>query len=108
MDNIRDLMTRYNRAQQASLETTSLRKQLVPMLKGAGLTKTKFDFGDRTISYHVYSSYEELTQKLIKKVIADKYPQIDPDQFVKDVYAARAKKSVETLQVVQGKSGEKK
>lgn len=100
MDNVKDLMNRYNKAQLASLEATRLRKQLIPLLKNEGLTKTKFDFGDRVIKYHNYTDHEGITQALIKNVIRQKYPQIDPDQFVKDLYGARSKKRIETIRVV--------
>jgi hypothetical protein len=94
---IKELMTRYNRAQQAGCEATVLRRQLVPLLKNNGLTKTKFDFGDRTISYHTYNDYESITQRLIKAVIREKYPHINADQFVADVYGARKCKHIETV-----------
>jgi hypothetical protein len=104
MENIKELMTRYNKAQQGNQEATSLRKELIPLLKGAGLTKTKFDFGDRSISFHSYSNYEEVTQKLIRRLLIASYPQINPDQFIEDLYAARTKKSVETLRVQSRRS----
>lgn len=94
---VKDLMARYDRAQRAGNEAASLRKQIVPLLKDAGLTKTKFNFGDRVIMYYNYNDYENITQKLVKSVIAQKYPQLNAEQFVADLYAARKCKSIETL-----------
>lgn len=94
---IKELMTRYNSAQQAGCEAAAIRKQLVPLIKRTGLTKTKFDFGNRTIGFHSYNDYESITKKLIQSVIRDKYPQINAEQFSADLYAARKCKPVETL-----------
>jgi hypothetical protein len=99
MERIKELMNRYNAAQRASCDAQAIRKQLVPLLKNTNLTKTKFNFGDRKIGFHSYNDYEGITQKLVKTVIAKKYPQINPEQFVQDLLAARKCKRVETLQV---------
>lgn len=103
LQKIKALMTRFNHAQLASCEATALRRQIVPLLKTAGLTKTKFDFGTRSVSYHTYNDYEAITQRLIKSVIRQKYPQINAEQFVKDLYAARQCKNIETLRVLNKK-----
>lgn len=99
MEKIKELMTLYNKAQLASQEATALRKQLIPLVKSAGLTGTKFDFGDRSISYHNYHNYEDITQKLLKRVLAEKYPRMNAEQFIKDVYDSRIRKDVDTLRV---------
>jgi 23S rRNA maturation-related 3'-5' exoribonuclease YhaM len=103
MENIKGLMTRYNKAQQASQDAAALRKELVHLLKEEGLTKAKFDFGERSVSYHSYNKHEDITQKLIKRMIVDRYPQVNADNFMKDLNAIRTKKLVETLQVEQRK-----
>lgn len=99
LSQIKELMHKYDRIQRASQETASLRKKLIPMLKSAGLSKTKFNFGDRTIGLNTYNSYEEVTQRLIRSVIVDKYPQLDAEQFVTDLYAARKRRSIDTLKI---------
>lgn len=99
IDEIKDLMTKYNRAQQASTEAAAIRKRLVPLVKKAGLTKTKFDFGDRSISYHNYNVYDSITKNLIISVVRNKYPHINAEQLAADIYAARQRKPVETLRV---------
>jgi len=96
---IKELMTRYDQAQRASTEAAKLRKQLVALLKDSELTKTKFNFGDRNISFHRYNDYENVTQRLIRSVIVEKYPNIDANQFIADLYAARKSHPVETLRV---------
>ena len=55
LQKIKELMTRYDQAQRASSEAAKLRRQLVPLLKDLELTKTKFNFGDRNISFHKYN-----------------------------------------------------
>lgn len=99
MTRIKTLMNRYDQLQRSNNEAAALRKQLVQLLKQAELTKTKFNFGDRTISYHYYNNYENITQQLIRSVIKDKYPQINADRFLADVCAARKSKPAETLRV---------
>ena len=99
LQKIKELMTRYDQAQRASSEAAKLRRQLVPLLKDLELTKTKFNFGDRNISFHKYNDYENVTQRLIRSVITEKYPGIDPSQFIADLYAARKSRSIETLRV---------
>lgn len=103
MNEIKELMQQYDRAQRASQSVASIRKRLVLLLKQAGMTKTKFNFGDRNISYHTYGSYEELTQRLIRSVVKEKYPQIDSEQFIADLYAARKRRTVETLKATPKK-----
>lgn len=90
-------MHRYDKAQRATQEATALRKQIVPLLKEADMTKTKFNFGDRTISYHSYGDYEGITQALVRRLIREKYPEIDSEQFIADLWGSRKKKTVETL-----------
>lgn len=97
LQKIKELMTLYDQAQRASSETAKLRKQLVSLLKDAELTKTKFNFGDRNISFHKYNDYEKITQRLIRSVIVEKYPNIDADKFIADLYAARKSRSIDTL-----------
>lgn len=104
MTRIKTLMNRYDQVQRSSAEASTLRKQLVPLLKQAELTKTKFNFGDRTISYHYYNSYENITQQLIRSVISKKYPQINPDKFLDDLRAARKSTPTETLRVQSKKT----
>lgn len=103
MDDIKEKIRRYYEVQQASTEAAALRKQLVPLLKQAELTKTKFDFGDKTVGYDSYYDYESITQKQIRQVLSQ-YPQIDADLFVKQVYDARKKKLVETVKVCKKRS----
>lgn len=99
MDRIKELMTRYDQAQRASCEAAQLRKQLVPLLRSNNLTSTKFDFGDRSIKYHSYNDYENITQQLIRAVLREKYPQVDANRVIADICAARKSKKVETLRV---------
>lgn len=99
VEDIKSMIQQYNKAQQMSLLMAPLRKKLVPLLKENNMTKTKFNFGDRVICYHSRGCYEEITQGLIKKVIREKYPQLNAEQFVTDLYDSRKKKTVETLKV---------
>ena len=103
---IKDTMDKFYNAQKASTEVAQLRRKLVVMLKKSDLTKAKFNFSDRTIQYSSYSSFEDITQKQIRQVINQYYPQISADNFVKQVYEARGKKIVETLKVTNKKSSE--
>jgi 5-methylcytosine-specific restriction endonuclease McrBC GTP-binding regulatory subunit McrB len=99
MEKIKEMIHRYYTVQQASQEAAKLRKQLVPSLKEAGLTNTKFNFGDKNISYHSYNSHEEITQKMVRQFVQNKYPHIDAEQFVVDLWNTRKKKTVETIRV---------
>ena len=99
MENIKELMTSYDKAQRAGSQAAIIRKQVIPLIKKANLTKTKFNFGDRNIFYHSYNDYEGITQRLIKSVIEEKYPHINSKQFISDLYTARKRKQIETLKV---------
>lgn len=99
MENIKQLMHKYDKVQRATQEAPALRKQIVPLLKEAGMTKTKFNFGDRTISYHSYGDYEGITQALVRRLVNEKYPEIDSEQFIADLWGSRKKRTVETLRV---------
>jgi hypothetical protein len=101
IDQIKSLMNKYNQAQQAAREADTLKKQLVPLLKAQNLTDTKFNFTDRSIGYHKYICKEEITQKLIKSVIQQKYPQINPDKFIADLCSARKSRTTETLKATK-------
>ena len=65
------------------------------------LTDTKFNFTDRSIGYHKYICKEEITQKLIKSVIQQKYPQRNPDKFIADLCSARKSRTTETLKATK-------
>lgn len=96
---IKELMAKYDQAHRAGLQAAILRKQLIPLLKNADLTKTKFNFGDRTINFHSYNDYENITQQLIKSVVKEKYPNVNAECLIGDIRAARKYKKIETLRV---------
>ena len=101
MDNVRTKMNKFYQAQKAGSEAAVLRKEIVTMLKDTNLTKSKFDFQDRVIVYDKYTDYEGITQKQIRFVLEQYYPNIPADVFVKQVYDARKKKTIETLKVTK-------
>jgi len=72
IEEIKELMHQYNRAQLAAAEAMTIRRRLIPLLKQHNLTGTKFNFGDRVISYHNYSTPEGLTQKLLTEVLEER------------------------------------
>jgi hypothetical protein len=98
---VKELMTSYNKAHQASQQMESIKKQLVPLLKRTGMVKTKFDFGDHSIGFHSYKSPESINKALIERVIKEKYPQINSKQFIYDLYTARNSKTLETIRVLK-------
>jgi len=94
---IKELMARYHKLQQMRSELEAIRSQLIPLIKQEGLTKTKFDFGNQIIKYSNYNDYGSINKTLIRTVIGEKYPHINAEQFVADLYASRKCKHVETL-----------
>ena len=99
MDRIKELVRRYNQAHKATAELTEIKKELVPLLKRAGLTATKFNFGDRSLSYSKYYAMDGPSQKLIKQYLYERHPNINADVFVTDLYAMRQRKLVETIKI---------
>ena len=99
LTHIKELLYKYDQSQRAGQEATKLKKQLVPLIKSAGLTKTKFNFGDRTIAYSTYSTHDDITQRLMRSVITKKYPQINVEQFITDIYGSRKRRTIDTLKV---------
>lgn len=106
MQRVKNLIHRYNAAQQASAELTAIKKELVPLLKQQGLTATKFQFdnGRRYVEFHSYSKPEEITQTMIKSYVRRNYPNINADAFMTGLRQSRKKRVCETVRAVNAKS----
>lgn len=95
---VKDLVHQYYVAQKNGRKAAQLRKQLIPLLKKAGMTGTRFEFPDTVISYLSYNKPGNITQKLIKDVVLKYYPSINAEQFIKTLLAARVKRTIETVE----------
>jgi len=87
------------RKDAAVKEMEQLKSDLVPMVKHANLTNTKFDYGDKKLKYSLLKEYGGITQKGIKLVLQNHYPSIDPQQFMNQVLATRTYKERETIDI---------
>ena len=97
LQTIKTLMNQYNEAYKASRESDKIKKKLIPLLKSNNLTETKLNFNDRAIYFHTYTRKEEISQKLIKNVLIQKYPNVNPEKFIEDLCNERKKITTETL-----------
>lgn len=100
---LKDLLREFNHAQQESKKIPQLRKRIIALIKHEGLTDTKFNFSDKTISYHTYQRYEDISQKLIREVLTEYYPQIDNKTVAQLISQRRKKKVTETIRITDRK-----
>lgn len=97
---IKDLMSRFYRAQAAAKDVTKLRKELVGLLKTHQMTDARFNFADCHIQYASKSERSGITQAHIRAFLREQYPDIDSTSFVKELYAAQPYRTSETLAVI--------
>jgi len=103
MEELKQLVKRYNEAYEASRMLPVLKARILPMLKAQQMQKVKFNFGDHVIAFHKYTDHDGLSQKLVKETLMKHYPQINREEFMSKLLAMRKEKQVETLQVIQKK-----
>lgn len=98
---VKDLVRRYNAAHEAYSELNNIKEQLLPLLIRHSLTKTKFSFGDRTLSYNKYNAYNGINKGCLREYLHNRHPTIDAEKFIEELYASRKQHSVETIQVIK-------
>ena len=104
VDSIKPLVQRFYDTYRMSSELPALRKTLTAALREAGLTTTKFRFGEHVVKYTRSTDYGGLNKALLRSYIKDHYPQIEPEAFIEGLYAARPQKVTESVSVVKGAS----
>ena len=81
-------------------ELDLLKSEAIVLIKKHGLTKVKFDYNDRHIKYVSEPSSFSLSQILIKNVLAETYPEIDPKEFINRLKQAYRPHQIETIKIL--------
>jgi len=100
-EKIRKLYEKTKELDSLQQEIDDLKADLLIKIKEQGLTKTKFDFADKSIKYRQYVDKGQISQKLLSEVIIKNYPHIDATDFITSVLAARKPKEREIIEVVK-------
>lgn len=98
-----DLYNKSNEFDKLKSVIETLKGKLLQSLKERGMTRNKFDFGDKYIRYKKYNDSGQISQKLLKQVLTVHYPDLDAAEFMAHVLGSRTVKEREIVDIVKNK-----
>jgi hypothetical protein len=99
MSDLKELVKQYQYAYRYAQKLPKLRVELIQAIKKERLQTSVFEINDTKLTYQQYEDKDGITQKLIRSVLQESYPNLDAERFIQTICAARKTRKVETIKV---------